>query len=70
MPLYEYECQTCETNHEFLQKISDEPKIICPRCGMLELRKKISAVGFKLKGTGWYETDFKTKKPDKISTEL
>ncbi len=48
-----------------LQKISDDPAKTCPECGEEGLRKLISAVAFKLKGTGWYETDFKDKKPKK-----
>jgi putative FmdB family regulatory protein len=50
---------------EKLQKISDEPAKTCPECGKDALRKLVSAAAFKLKGTGWYETDFKDKKPKK-----
>ncbi len=60
MPIYEYQCQACGESREFLQKISDEPLRDCPACGKPELKKKISAAGFRLKGGGWYETDFKT----------
>ncbi len=59
MPIYEYQCQACGNEHEALQKMSDKPLIICPACGEAELKKKISAAGFRLKGSGWYETDFK-----------
>lgn len=59
MPIYEYECKSCGHTHEELQKLSDSPLIVCPSCTRPELMKKISAAGFRLKGTGWYETDFK-----------
>ena len=60
MPIYEYECRDCGSETEFLQKISEGPKRKCPECGALRLKRKISAVGFRLKGGGWYETDFKS----------
>ena len=60
MPIYEYQCQSCGHLHEALQKVSDAPLLDCPACGASQLRKKISAAGFRLKGGGWYETDFKT----------
>ena len=63
MPIYEYKCENCDHQLEILQKISDEPAVTCPECGQDRLRKMISAAAFKLKGTGWYETDFKDKKP-------
>jgi len=59
MPIYEYQCQACEHEYEALQKMSAEPLVICPVCDKPELKKKISAAGFRLKGSGWYETDFK-----------
>ena len=59
MPIYEYQCQSCGHEHEALQKMSAEPLIHCPACSEPELKKKISAAGFRLKGSGWYETDFK-----------
>ena len=60
MPIYEYQCQDCGKELEVLQKISDEPLKDCPQCGKSTLRKKVSAAAFRLKGNGWYETDFKT----------
>ena len=60
MPIYEYQCQKCGNEMEALQKISDAPLTDCPECGAAELRKKVSAAAFRLKGGGWYETDFKT----------
>ena len=62
MPIYEYQCNSCKASFEVMQKISDGPPDQCPYCGHNELTKLISKVGFKLKGTGWYETDFKDKK--------
>ncbi len=61
MPIYEYECQACGYHLEVIQKMSDAPLVECPACGKPELKKLISAAGFRLSGTGWYETDFKDK---------
>jgi putative FmdB family regulatory protein len=60
MPIYEYQCQSCGKELEVLQKISDEPLLDCPACGQPSLKKKVTAAAFRLKGGGWYETDFKT----------
>ena len=60
MPIYEYECQSCGYQMEAIQKISDEPLTQCPECGEETLKKLVSAAAFRLKGGGWYETDFKT----------
>lgn len=62
MPIYEYICTECDHAHEALQKLSDQPLSDCPACGQSALKKKISAPGFRLSGTGWYETDFKSEK--------
>ena len=59
MPIYEYVCDKCSHHLEALQKLSDEPLVFCPECGEAALRKQVSAAAFRLKGTGWYETDFK-----------
>lgn len=59
MPIYEYRCESCGHEMEALQKISDDPLTECPSCGQPALKKLISAGGFILKGTGWYQTDFK-----------
>ncbi|MFU8878223.1 MAG: FmdB family zinc ribbon protein [Wenzhouxiangellaceae bacterium] len=59
MPIYEYQCRECDHRLEKLQKISDAPLADCPACGRPALVKLISAAGFRLKGGGWYETDFK-----------
>jgi putative FmdB family regulatory protein len=60
MPIYEYQCQSCGHTHEALQKLSDPALTDCPACNQPDLAKKISAAGFRLKGAGWYETDFKS----------
>ena len=60
MPIYEYECHACGHTLEKLQKISDPVLTDCPQCGDATLQKLVSAAGFRLKGGGWYETDFKT----------
>jgi putative FmdB family regulatory protein len=60
MPLYEYHCDACAHEFEALQKMNDEPLLHCPACNEAELRKLVSATGFRLKGEGWYETDFKS----------
>lgn len=60
MPIYEYSCGQCGHTMEALQKMSDAPLTDCPECGQAELKKMISAAGFRLKGAGWYETDFKS----------
>jgi len=59
MPIYEYRCQSCNHELEALQKLSDPELSDCPVCGQPNLKKLISPVGFRLKGSGWYETDFK-----------
>src|ERR1022692_3356564 len=60
MPIYEYRCEVCQHSLEALQKLSDEPLQVCPKCNASALRKQVSAGGFCLKGGGWYETDFKS----------
>jgi len=62
MPIYEYKCTQCEHRLEKLQRMSDDPLKDCPECGNSTLAKLVSASSFKLKGTGWYETDFKNNK--------
>lgn len=59
MPIYEYECSACGHRLEVIQKVSDSALIECPACGERHLRKLVTAAAFRLKGTGWYETDFK-----------
>ena len=66
MPIYEYECDACGHRLEAIQKLSDAPLTDCPACAAARLKKQVSAAAFRLKGSGWYETDFKGggKKPD------
>lgn len=70
MPIYEYECKACGHRQEAIQKMSDAPLVDCPACNKPELKKLVSAAGFRLKGGGWYETDFKggSKKTDKAES--
>ncbi|HEX7380657.1 MAG TPA: zinc ribbon domain-containing protein [Nevskiaceae bacterium] len=60
MPIHEYLCSACGQQCELLEKLSDPPARRCPHCGKNTLHREISAAGFRLKGTGWYETDFKS----------
>ncbi|HEX2138659.1 MAG TPA: zinc ribbon domain-containing protein [Woeseiaceae bacterium] len=59
MPIYEYACKECGHTLDALQKVADAPLVECPDCGKPALRRLISAPRFRLKGEGWYETDFK-----------
>ena len=65
MPMYEYACKLCNHQFEKLQKISDDPLVSCPECNKDGLKKLVSKSGFRLKGDGWYETDFKGAKDTK-----
>lgn len=67
MPIYEYKCLECGFQDEFLQKVSEPPKTVCPSCGRETFKKLLSAAGFQLKGSGWYVTDFRNSggKPSK-----
>jgi len=67
MPIYEYVCSECGHALEALQKISEAPLQDCPACKKSTLKKKISAPGFRLSGSGWYETDFKSKNQKNLS---
>lgn len=69
MPIYEYECQACGHVLDALQKISDDPLKHCPTCGEEALKKLLSAPRFRLKGSGWYETDFKDKNRRNIASD-
>jgi putative FmdB family regulatory protein len=59
MPIYEYRCSACQHELEAIQKFSDSPLVACPQCGKESLVKLVSAAGFQLKGSGWYQTDFR-----------
>src|SRR5262245_64630986 len=65
MPFYEYQCAACGHHHEELQKVTDRPLRKCPACGRATLKRLVSAPVFRLKGGGWYETDFKGDKENK-----
>ena len=67
MPIYEYQCEACEAKLEKLQKLKDEPLRDCPECEQPKLKKLVSAAVFRLKGGGWYETDFKTGDKKNVS---
>ena len=66
MPVYEYFCSSCSQSVDLIHKLSDENIKQCPNCKSFEFQKMVSAPNFKLKGTGWYETDFKN--PPKANT--
>ncbi len=59
MPIYEYRCAACGFQSEYLQKVSDPIRNLCPQCGQDTFKKLLTAAGFQLKGSGWYATDFK-----------
>src|SRR5437762_3719313 len=61
MPIYEYRCEACGHQEEFLQRVSEPPFTECPVCHKPTFQKLLSAAGFQLKGSGWYATDFKSK---------
>jgi len=65
MPIYEYRCSACGHHLEALQKMADAPLRKCPECGRSQLKRLVSASQFRLKGSGWYETDFKNKSETK-----
>ena len=60
MPIYEYRCDDCGQQKDYLQKVSDAPIDTCPACGSKAFAKALTAAGFQLKGSGWYATDFKS----------
>jgi putative FmdB family regulatory protein len=65
MPFYEYQCKSCGHELEAMQKVSDTPLKKCPHCGKAQLQRLMSAPVFRLKGGGWYETDFKGDQDNK-----
>lgn len=65
MPIYEYRCAACGHHLEALQKMTEAPLRKCPECGKSQLKRLVSASRFRLKGSGWYETDFKNKSETK-----
>jgi len=69
MPIYEYKCSHCGHQLEAIQKISDDPLLLCPNCDKNGLKKQVTAPSFRLKGSGWYATDFKTGKKKNLSDD-
>lgn len=69
MPFYDYQCTSCGHEEEVLQKVSDKPLKKCPSCGKSTMKKKVSAAAFRLKGGGWYETDFKSGKKKNVASD-
>lgn len=69
MPIYEYQCSNCEHEFDELQKIDDAPLKVCPECKKRKLVKLVSAPSFRLKGSGWYETDFKKDKQKNLADD-
>lgn len=69
MPIYEYVCDSCEHQFETIQKFSEDPLKTCPECAEDGLRKKVSIAAFRLKGGGWYETDFKSGNKRNVATD-
>ena len=69
MPIYAYECNSCGSEHEFIQKFSEGQKRKCPSCGAMRLRKQVTAAAFHLKGSGWYVTDFRDGDKKKAKKE-
>ncbi len=67
MPIYEYQCRDCGHDFETIQKMSEPPLVDCPVCEKPKLKKLVSAVAFRLKGSGWYETDFKTDRKRNVA---
>jgi len=68
MPIYEFQCQSCGNEVEVLQKISDDPLKDCDACGKTDMKKMVSAAAFRLSGSGWYETDFKSGDKKNLTT--
>ena len=69
MPIYEFQCDDCNDVLDALQKVSDKPLVDCPECGKTSLRRLISAPNFRLKGEGWYETDFKKENRKNVADQ-
>lgn len=69
MPIYEYRCTQCGHEFDELQKVDDAPLVDCPECSKAALVKLVSAPSFRLKGSGWYETDFKKDKRKNLADD-
>ncbi len=69
MPLYEYQCDACAHRFEVIQKFSDAPIDVCPKCGGA-VKKLLSSPAIQFKGSGWYITDYaKSGKTESGGTE-
>lgn len=69
MPIYEYQCGSCQKVFEAIQKFSDSPLTVCSLCGKGPVEKKLSRTSFQLKGSGWYATDYKKTPTDSKETK-
>lgn len=69
MPIYEYKCNNCGHEYELIEKMSDAPNTECEKCHKNSAQRLVSAPRFQLKGTGWYETDFKNKGKPKVTQD-
>ena len=69
MPIYEYSCHECGNDFEEIQKFSDPPIELCPSCGSLEAKRKVSVSAFHLKGGGWYKDGYSDKKNESENKE-
>lgn len=69
MPIYGYACKICDHTLDELQKIAEDPLVDCPACGEPGLKRQLSAPRFRLKGQGWYETDFKADNQRNLAGE-
>ncbi len=67
MPLYEYQCDSCDARFELIRKFSDPPLLVCPTCGASGVRKLISSPAFQFKGSGFYATDYAKKSGESSS---
>ena len=70
MPIYEFICKDCNYKEDLIRKIIEPTTISCPKCNGQNFVKQVSAPNFKLKGSGWYETDFKNKKNAKNNNKI
>ncbi len=70
MPTYEYECGGCGHAFEALQSMTEAKLVKCPKCKKNKLQRLIgTGSGVIFKGTGFYETDYKTKTPSKSESK-
>jgi putative FmdB family regulatory protein len=70
MPIYEYECTECKHNEEVIQKMDDDPLTECSKCKTETMERMVTSAAFRLRGNGWYETDFKTGKRKNLVSKM